>query len=47
MNIGNATIRVITPWWQLALYVLAAVLTLCTAGSAAMLIRTKKKAKND
>ena len=47
MNIGNATIRVITPWWQLALYVLAAVLTLCTAGSAAMLIRAKKKAKGN
>ena len=47
MNIGNATIRVITPWWQMALYALAAVLTLCTAGSAAMLIRAKKKAKND
>ncbi len=45
MNIGNATIRVITPWWQMALYALAAVLTLCTAGSAAMLIRAKKKAK--
>ena len=45
MNIGNATIRVITPWWQMALYAHAAVLTLCTAGSAAMLIRAKKKAK--
>ena len=45
MNVGHATIRVITPWWQVALYSLAGVLTVLTAGSVFMLIRSKKKNK--
>lgn len=45
MNIGNATVIPITPWWQTALYALAAVSALLTAGSVFMLVRSKKKAK--
>lgn len=44
MNVGNATIRAITPWWQIALYSLAAVTTILTAGCAFLMIRSKKKA---
>ena len=43
MNVGHATIRVITPWWQTALYSMAGVFTLLTAGSVFMLIRSGKK----
>ena len=45
MNIGNATVIPITPWWQIALYALAGVCALLTAGSVFMLVRSKKKAK--
>ncbi len=45
MNVGHATIRVITPWWQVALYALAGVCTVLTAGSVFMLLRSRKKNK--
>jgi len=45
MNVGNATIRVITPWWQMALYAATGVFAVLTAGSAVMLVLSKKKAK--
>ena len=45
MNVGHATIRVITPWWQVALYTLAGVCTVLTAGSVFMLLRSRKKNK--
>ena len=46
MNVGNATVRTIIPWWQMALYAVTGVMALLTAGSVFMLIRSKKKAKN-
>ena len=45
MNIGNATIIPITPWWQMTLYVVTGVFAVLTAGSVFMLIRSKKKSK--
>lgn len=45
MNVGNATIQVITPWWQMALYCLTGGLAVLTAGAAFMMIRSRKKAK--
>ncbi len=44
MNVGNATIVSITPWWQMALYVLVGVLAVLTVGSAFVMIKSKKKA---
>jgi len=44
MNIGNATIIAITPWWQTALYAATGVMAALTAVSAFMLIRRRKKA---
>ena len=46
MNVGNATVRAITPWWQVAIYAATGVMAVLTAGSVFMLIRSKKKAKN-
>lgn len=43
MNVGNATVVAVTPWWQMALYILIGVLAVATAGSAFMMIRSKKK----
>lgn len=45
MNIGNATIIPITPWWQIVLYSATGVFALLTAGAVFMLIRTKKAEK--
>ena len=45
MNIGNATIIPITPWWRMAIYVATGVFAVLTAGSVFMLIRSKKKSK--
>lgn len=42
MNIGNATVRPITPWWQMTLYVVTGVAALLTVGSVVMLVRTRK-----
>ena len=43
MNVGNATIVPITPWWQTALYGLVGVLAVATAVCGIMLIVSKKK----
>lgn len=43
MNIGNATIIAITPWWQTALYAAAGVSAVLTALSIFMLLRSRKK----
>ncbi len=43
MNLGNATVMVVTPWWQITLYTVTGVLALLTAGSVFMLIRNQKK----
>ena len=43
MNVGSATIIPITPWWQMTLYAVTAVVAVLTAGSVFMLIRSKKK----
>ncbi|MBR1813510.1 MAG: glycoside hydrolase family 3 C-terminal domain-containing protein [Lachnospiraceae bacterium] len=47
MNVGKATIRVITPWWQKLLYTLAGLFTLGTIASAVMMVRAKKAAKEE
>jgi len=44
MNVGNATIVAVTPWWQMALYGLVGVLAVLTVGCAVMMILKKKKA---
>ncbi|MBP5254108.1 MAG: glycoside hydrolase family 3 C-terminal domain-containing protein [Lachnospiraceae bacterium] len=43
MNVGHATIRVITPWWKVALFAACGVFAVLTALSAFMLIRSRKK----
>ena len=43
MNIGNATVVPITPWWQMALYVVTGVLAVATVGCIVMLVRSKKQ----
>ena len=43
MNVGNATVVAVTPWWQMALYILIGVLAVATAGCAFMIIKSKKK----
>ena len=43
MNIGNATIVAVTPWWQTALYGTTAVMTVIAIGCVIMAIRTAKK----
>ena len=45
MNVGNATIVMITPWWQMALYCLTGGLAVLTAFAVFMMIRSRKKAK--
>ena len=42
MNIGNATVRPITPWWQMSLYVVTGVMAVLTIGSVVMLVRSRK-----
>ena len=44
MNMGNATVISVTPWWQTALYAATGVMAVLTAGSAFMLVRSRKKA---
>lgn len=43
MNIGNATIIAVTPWWQTALYGATAMMSIAAAGCLFMAIRTSKK----
>lgn len=45
MNIGNATVVAVTPWWQVTLYTAAAVMTVLAAGCVFMMIRTKTQRK--
>lgn len=47
MNIGDATVITVTPWWQTSLYIIAAVMTVIAAGCVTMMIRTEKKNKED
>lgn len=47
MNIGDATVITVTPWWQTSLYIIAAVMTVIAAGCVTMMIRTEKKNKGD
>ena len=47
MNVGNATVVLVTPAWQMALYILTGVLAALTAGCAAMLVITRRKAKKN
>lgn len=43
MNIGNATIQIVTPWWQITLYAAEGICLLLTAGSAALWVLRKRK----
>ena len=45
MNIGDATIVAVTPWWQTALYIAAAATVVMAAGCVFMMVRTDKKNK--
>lgn len=45
MNVGNATIIEITPWWEMALIALACTFTIAALGCGAMIFVSKKKAK--
>lgn len=45
MNVGNATVVPITPWWQTALYALAGIMAALTAGSTVLLILNTRKSK--
>ena len=47
MNIGDATVITVTPWWQTSLYIIAAVMTVIAAGCVTLMIRTEKKNKED
>ncbi len=43
MNVGNATVVMVTPWWQTALYAATAGCAVLTVGSVLMMLRFKKK----
>lgn len=45
MNIGDATIITVTPWWQMTLYIAATALVTAAAGCTIMMLRTQKKTK--
>ena len=45
MNIGNATVVAVTPWWQIALYGITAGMVLLTLLSMIMMVRKGKKLK--
>ena len=45
MNIGNATVIPITPWWQTLIYVLTGVFGVLTALCAVMWVVSSKKNK--
>ena len=43
MNIGDATVVTVTPWWQIALFAATAVMVILAAGCVIMMVRTDKK----
>lgn len=43
MNIGDATVVTVTPWWQIALFAVTAVMVILAAGCVFMMVRTDKK----
>ena len=45
MNIGNATVITITPWWQILLYAVTAGFVLLTGMSVFMMVRESRKLK--
>ena len=45
MNIGDATIVSVTPWWKITLYTAFGVAAMAAIGCMAMLVRTNKKKK--
>ena len=46
MNVGDATVVSITPWWQVTLYASTGVLAILTVLCALMAVRTGKKEKS-
>ena len=46
MNIGNATVVAVTPWWQITLYAATAAFALLTLFSVIMMVRKSKKLKS-
>ena len=47
MNMGNATVVSVTPLWRIALYAATGVCALLAVGSAFIVVRTKKKQKQE
>ena len=47
MNMGNATVVMVTPWWRTVLYAATGVCALLAVGSAFIVVRTKKKQKQE
>ena len=45
MNVGDATVVAITPWWQVALWSAAGALALLTALCAVLTVREAKRQK--
>ena len=45
MNIGDATIVTVTPWWQTALYIAFGVMAVAAVGCTLMMIQTDQKIK--
>ena len=45
MNIGDATIVTVTPWWQTALYTAFGVMAVAAVGCAILMIQTDRKIK--
>ena len=43
MNIGDATIVAVTPWWQIALYIAFGVMAVASLGCGAMAVFTSRK----
>ena len=47
MNIGDATIVTVTPWWQTALYIACGVMAAATAGCGVMAVVTSRKVRRE
>jgi beta-glucosidase len=47
MNIGDATIVTVTPWWQTALYIACGVMAAVTAGCGVMAVVTGRKIRRE
>lgn len=46
MNVGNATVITVTPWWQITLWIVTCLFAIMTALSMFILVRSRKKDKS-